>query len=85
MANESDLPRLIRFGDFLGLLFTSEEQVALVEHAMSNSVFKLWYDRHLGDAINLDDEDTISGLDLLVSSDVVSAERAVAVLAGERA
>lgn len=57
-------------------LFTEAEQIAVAGAAMSNVQAKLWYDRTLAaEYINISDPRTKSGLEALVSMDLISKER----------
>lgn len=63
-------------------LFTSDEQISVVERTLTSATIKLWYDKMLAaDYINLADERTIAGLNALVAADLITEARKNQILA----
>ena len=77
------------YRDFTSLefleLFTPAEQVAVVSATMTSPVVKLWYDKMLAAMnITLADPRTEDGLDALVSSGLLTAERKAEIVEAMR-
>lgn len=57
-------------------LFTTEEQLAVVERTLTSAPIKLWYDRLLAAGyVDLEDPRTESGLSALVAADLITETR----------
>ena len=68
-------PKQLTSLEFLDL-FTDAEQVAVVSATMTSPVVKLWYDKMLAAMnITLSDPRTEDGLDALVATGLLTAER----------
>jgi hypothetical protein len=75
--------RQFTFLEFMEL-FTTDEQLTLVEASMTLPPVKLWYDKALGaQYIDLDDPRTGPGLQALVDANLITSGRMAAVLAGQ--
>lgn len=72
----------LSFREFIRL-FTKDEQLAIVQAAMTDAPTKLWYDQAVGaQFIDLGDADLAAGLDALVSAKLITAARRTKVLQG---
>jgi hypothetical protein len=62
-------------------LFTDDEQLAIVTAAMASAPVKLWYDRMLAaEWITTSDERTSAGVNALVTSGLLTSDRAAEIL-----